>query len=76
MRKKSDDIFIGFDTIPECDGHVATAIAMLCYASCEQQDVQLMLTNPCDAFIGNGYRRRGQKKLESRGYQVVVKVLR
>jgi len=29
-REMFDDIFIGFDTIPACDGHAMMAIAVLC----------------------------------------------
>jgi len=31
-RRKSDDIFIRFDTIPVCDGHATTAIAVLAHS--------------------------------------------
>ena len=37
LRKKFDDIFICSDTIPACDRHITTAIAMLCYALREQK---------------------------------------
>ena len=53
-RKKFDDIFIRFDTIPECDrqqdGQVVTAIAVLCYVLCEQKSItQLIILH----VIGN-----------------------
>ena len=51
-RKTFDDIFIRFDTIPACNRRVAAAIAALSYASREQQEAQLMLTNPRDQFRG------------------------
>ena len=37
-RKKFDDIFIRFDTIPAYDGHATTAIAALCRASRGKSD--------------------------------------
>ena len=43
-RKKFVDIFIRFDTLPACDGHVATV------ASREQQETQLSPTNHATHF--------------------------